>query len=60
MRSEVQIKMLCTVLHTLPRHHLLMEMVRAVKHQMPEVTELMDVHQLIRLEIGRASCRERV
>lgn len=49
MRSEIQIKMQCTVLHTLPRHHVIMEMVRAVKHQMLEVTELVDVHQLIRL-----------
>ena len=37
-RSEIQIRMPCTVLHTLPRHHLLMEIVRAIKHQMPEVT----------------------
>lgn len=49
MRSEVWIKLPCTVLHSLPRHHLLMEMVRAIKHQISEVTELMDVYQLIRL-----------
>ena len=49
MRSEIRIKISCTVLHTLPRHHLLMEMVRALKHQISEVTELIDIDQLIRL-----------
>ena len=49
MRWEIRIKMSCTVLHTLPRHYVLMKMVHAIKHQMPEVTELIDVYQLIHL-----------
>ena len=48
-QSEIPIRMSCTILHGLTRHHLLVEMVRALKHQLPEATELMDVHQLIHL-----------
>ena len=51
MQSEMQIKMPCTVLHTLSRHHILMEMIRVVKHQLPEATELIDVNQLTRLAL---------
>lgn len=50
-RSEMKIKMPCTVLHSLPRHHVLLEMIRAVKHQLPEATELIDVNQLTRLAL---------
>ena len=48
-QSEIPIRMPCTILHGLTRRHLLVEMVRALKHQLPEATELMDVHQLIHL-----------
>ena len=48
-QSEIPIRMPCTILHSLPHNHLLVEMVRALKHQLLEATELMDVHQLIHL-----------
>ena len=43
MQSEIPIKMSCTILHGLSRHHLLVKMVRALKDHLPDANELMDI-----------------